>query len=568
MQSHKCAIACDVEKVMIKTSAFLKQNNGVFMCKRNFVAITWYDYMTLRMLPLLLFAVIFGGCVSGRVSGPESVSVAKSEALVLPVREGMLSIGDSSGPSGGSVPSGPSGGSVPSGSSGGAGTSTQSQTRAAEGISSSAPVQLYYRIVGDAPDTLVVLNGGSGMSYTYLYHDLLPLTARFTLVFYDQRSAGRSTVVPDIPGNNTDFAISDLEALRAHLGLRSMNLLGHSWGSLLAALYASAYSERVKTMIMVGSVGPAWSVYGDNFNTWESMNPELQPTLHALYDIWMDGDTDPLKACQDYWQVHLRAFYRSPEQARRQWGNVCNAPDESVRSSWGFVPYAMLMHAEFDFRELFSQITVPTLIIHGLDDPMPIVAAASWLETLPNAQLLRIPGAGHAPYVDNPRIFFPAVTAFASRFPDALPPQATAYQLLLDTLRRENQRLEKAILREDWDEAASVFAGEAVMLPPGGGPVWGQRAIASYWQAGYGKGMRALELETVEAERYGNVVVEIGKYAIFGENRVLVDAGKYQVFWRKTSDGWRIWRDTFNSSLEVRSPLEIPDYLPETFLRP
>jgi len=429
-------------------------------------------------------------------------------------------------------------------------------------------LQLYYRIVGDAPDTLVVLNGGSGMAYTYLYHDLLPLTARFTLVFYDQRSAGRSTVVPDIPGNSTDFAISDLEALRAHLGLRRMNLLGHSWGSLLAALYASAYSERVKTMIMVASVGPAWSVYGDNFNTWESLNPELQPTLNALYDIWMDGDTDPLKACQDYWQVHLRAFYRSPEQARRQWGNVCNAPDESVRSSWGFVPYAMLMHAEFDFRELFSQITVPTLIIHGLDDPMPIVAAVSWLETLPNAQLLRIPGAGHAPYVDTPRIFFPAVTAFASRFPDALPPQATAYQLLLDTLRRENQRLEKAILREDWDEAASVFAAEAVMLPPGGGPVWGQRAIASYWQAGYGKGMRALELETVEAERYGDVAVEIGKYAIFGENRVLVDAGKYQVFWRKTSDGWRIWRDTFNSSLEVRSPLEIPDYLPESFLRP
>jgi proline iminopeptidase len=521
-------------------------------------------------LLMLMLTLILGGCVSGRIYDTGSdVPVdrlglqtdtadydtnhnrslhgtsAHDAKITLPIRDGMLSVGwmatDASNPA--------------------------SFRETTESDPQAIPIQLYYRIAGDAPDTLVILNGGSGMSYTYLYHDLLPLTARFTLVFYDQRSSGRSTLVPDIALNATSYATSDLEALRRHLGLTRMTLLGHSWGVLQAALYANEYPDRVKSMIMVAGVGPAWAVYGPNFNTWVSTAPDLQPTLGALYEQWQDGSGDPLKACQDYWQVHLRAFYENPTQARRAWGNVCNAPNETVRTPWGFVPYAMLMQAEFDYRTEFSQISAPTLIIHGLADPMPLAAAEAWGSTLPDARIIRIPRAGHAPYVDSPHIFFPTVTAFATEFSETTSPATSTYQQLLDTLRTVNDQLEKAILRQDWVSAAEVFADEAVMLVPGGGPVWGKTAIASYWRAGYGKGLRSIELETVEAERHGDFVLEIGKYAIFGDQDLLVDAGKYQVFWRLTPDGWRIWRDTFNSSLETRSPLEIPDYLPPQFLR-
>jgi proline iminopeptidase len=528
--------------------------------------ITQASFASFTLLILLL-----GGCAAGRISDMGSdASVGRASArtdytdhdrehsrsidatpahdakIALPVREGMLTVGwmapDASNPAAFHA-------------------TTESDPQA-------IPIQLYYRIAGNAPDTLLILNGGSGMSYTYLYHDLLPLTSRFTLIFYDQRSAGRSTMVPDIALNATSFATSDLETLRRHLELGRMTLLGHSWGALQAALYASAYPDRVRSMVMVAGVGPAWSVYGDNFNTWVSTDPELQPTLGALYGQWQEGLGDPLKACQDYWQVHLRAFYQNPTQARRAWGNVCNAPSETVSTPWGFVPYAMLMQAEFDYRREFSQISVPTLIIHGLADPMPLAAAEAWGSTLPDARIIRIPRAGHAPYVDSPRTFFPEVTAFVTRFSETLPEATSTYQQLLDTLRRVNELLEKAISRQDWVAAADVFADEAVMLAPGGGPVWGKTAIASYWRAGYGKGLRSIELETVEAERHGDFVLEIGKYALFGEGDLLVDAGKYQVFWRLTPDGWRIWRDTFNSSLETRSPLEIPDYLPLQFLRP
>ena len=63
------------------------------------------------------------------------------------------------------------------------------------------------------------------------------------------------------------------------------------------------------------------------------------------------------------------------------------------------------MH-DVDLRAQIARITVPTLIIHGENDPLMPVAAAHWLgETLPNAQQVLIPGAAHAPFLGDPERF-------------------------------------------------------------------------------------------------------------------------------------------------------------------
>jgi len=74
--------------------------------------------------------------------------------------------------------------------------------------------------------------------------------------------AGRATLCrssdliddPKRPG--LDEHIADLEAERAHLGLKRLNLLGNSWGGLLVAAYAAAHSDRVERVVMYSPAGP------------------------------------------------------------------------------------------------------------------------------------------------------------------------------------------------------------------------------------------------------------------------------------------------------------------------
>src|SRR4029453_16743458 len=80
-------------------------------------------------------------------------------------------------------------------------------------------VRLFPQIVGAGRDTIIVLHGGPGLTLDYLAADLEPLAARHTLLFYDQRGAGRSSLVSDSAGLSAERFVDDLEAIRAHFGL-------------------------------------------------------------------------------------------------------------------------------------------------------------------------------------------------------------------------------------------------------------------------------------------------------------------------------------------------------------
>ena len=67
----------------------------------------------------------------------------------------------------------------------------------------------------------------------------------------DTRGTGASGDADDPATYRCDRLVDDVEALRAHLGLSSMDLLGHSAAGNLADLYAAAYSERLDHLILL-----------------------------------------------------------------------------------------------------------------------------------------------------------------------------------------------------------------------------------------------------------------------------------------------------------------------------
>ena len=67
---------------------------------------------------------------------------------------------------------------------------------------------------------------------------------------------------------------------------------------------------------------------------------------------------------------------------------------------------------EYDWREEFQGFPLPTLILHGEEDPVPIAGSREWQSTLANAELVAFRNVGHMPWLEAPERFFPAANAF------------------------------------------------------------------------------------------------------------------------------------------------------------
>src|SRR5262249_3349397 len=102
---------------------------------------------------------------------------------------------------------------------------------------------------------VVVLHGGPGAAHDYLRPQLDALAApgRRPLYYY-QRGCGRSPVAAGAAFPGWREHVADLEAVRAWLGRERLDVVGYSWGGLLALLWALEHPERVERL---GLIAPA-----------------------------------------------------------------------------------------------------------------------------------------------------------------------------------------------------------------------------------------------------------------------------------------------------------------------
>ena len=79
--------------------------------------------------------------------------------------------------------------------------------------------------------------------------------------------------------------------------------------------------------------------------------------------------------------------------------------------------------------------------------------------------------------------------------------------------------------------------------------IQGTAAINTFWKNGYDGGLKRVKLETVEAEQEGDVVIELGRYTLYGTNDIQLDRGKYIVIWKQENGQWKLHRDIGNTSM-------------------
>ena len=107
-------------------------------------------------------------------------------------------------------------------------------------------------------EPLLLLHGGPGAPDS-MQTDIAPLLPELRCVSFDQRGTGGSRCRDGRYG--IDDYVADIETIREQLGISAWHVLGHSWGGLLAQLYAARQGGRVRSLVLSSSslgVGVDW----------------------------------------------------------------------------------------------------------------------------------------------------------------------------------------------------------------------------------------------------------------------------------------------------------------------
>lgn len=289
--------------------------------------------------------------------------------------------------------------------------SVSAQENGEAGFKTGDGTSLYLRVSGVGEDTLIVLHGGPGFSSEYFNGFLKPLEKRFTVVYYDQRASGRSESPTDTTHLTADYHVRDLESLRIRLGLERVNILGHSWGAGLAALYATAHPDRLERLILVGPM-PARAT--PHLETFSSVLQERRDSVaqEGLRRASEDSGLAPQAACQLRMEALQRGYFFDPDRSGELAPHLCRSPFGSLvsRHTWKSID-------GYDWRPDLESVGVPVLIFHGEADPIPMSSVHEWVEALPRAELVIVPRSGHYPFIENPDYFFPRVMDFLGGAP-------------------------------------------------------------------------------------------------------------------------------------------------------
>jgi len=231
------------------------------------------------------------------------------------------------------------------------------------------------------------------------------------LLFYDQRGGGRSKTSDPNP-ITWRTQVGDVGAVALEFELGAPVIVGYSWGGLLAMLYAAEAARGTmpapRALVLIDPA-PISRQYRGQFET-EFARRQASPDVERMRAELAEShlrETNLDAYRQRNFELSVAGYFAHPRSATDLTPfRVMARVQQSVWDSLG----------DFDLASdgLLASITVPTLIVHGRQDPIPVASSEECARVI-GAELVVLDDCGHVPYVEQPDALFRAIGEFLAR---------------------------------------------------------------------------------------------------------------------------------------------------------
>jgi pimeloyl-ACP methyl ester carboxylesterase len=229
-----------------------------------------------------------------------------------------------------------------------------------------------YQVSGGGSPAVLLTHGFAATSAMF-GANVPALAARHQVVTWDMRGHGASDYPTDAESYSPASAVDDIAALLTSCQAERVVLGGHSLGGYLSLDYTLRFPDRVAGLVLIDT--------GPGFRN---------------------------DAARDGWNRRAEGTAaRLAERGRAALGASAELHAGEHRDASGLIMAARYTLTQRDSHVLegLPRIAVPTLVVVGSDDE-PFLAAADYMTAkIPRARKVVIPGAGHAPNVDEPELF-------------------------------------------------------------------------------------------------------------------------------------------------------------------
>ncbi len=289
-------------------------------------------------------------------------------------------------------------------------------TKIREGYVKVTGGKIWYKVVGTGDNIpLLTLHGGPGSTH----HGLTSLEALADsrpVIFYDQLGCGNSDKPDDISLWKTERFVEELAQLRTALGLESVHILGHSWGTMLATDYLLTQPHGVASVVMSSpciSI-PMWL---------EDCNLYIKQLPHAIQSIIMEHQKEGTTNSSEY--------HRAAAEFDKKHVNRLNPPPQAIikgkegrsktiyETMWGPTEFFMTGNLkEYDQSQRLKEIRIPILFSCGRFDEATPKTTAYYHSLVSDSELVIYENSAHMPHWEDTDLYVDSVRNFLSKSED------------------------------------------------------------------------------------------------------------------------------------------------------
>ena len=267
-------------------------------------------------------------------------------------------------------------------------------------------------------DPLFIIPGGPGSAHIGMRaFDSLYTSA--TLIYFDGFGRGKSDTAKNVKEYSLKRDIDDLEELRKLMGYTKINVLGHSYGTVVAQGYAIQYPQNVSHLILSAPFhsNAMWQENDDNYNREIKVNyPEVWDTLMTIRKQGYRSSDSLHQAI--YGRIPYGFLYAyNPEnflnRGQVPYPNKMNTKlyYQMVGSDGDFTVGSDI--GKFDFRKQLKGLKMPILIVAGRYDRVAVPwMMVKYKDYCPQAQFVLFEKSGHNTFIEEPAKTFALIRTF------------------------------------------------------------------------------------------------------------------------------------------------------------